>query len=454
MLTASNAAHAARDRAAAGDRDAGPREVAVAGARDRGHRDRARDRLRGADRAPDPPARPGDPADGHRGLLAGRRTSTARRTCATSGSGSNGCARGSRELEQQQNRFLRHVSHELKTPLTAVREGAELLRDEVGGKLSPRAARHRAHRSREHAVAAEADRGPARNTTRRARSSRRRSGRSSLAGRRAARAAREQARRARARHHVRDATSTAPVVVGDADRLRTIVDNLVSQRDQVLVARRRDRGARLAGGRRGACSTSPTTGPASRPTSASAIFDSFYQGKAPPGGRVKGSGLGLAIAREYALAHGGRIEIRDRADGARGALLSTLRCRSRRRRARDRGGAARDVAAGRRRRSDGARAASRPFSLLMLARLRGCAAGAGRRRRRSQRRSSRAPRSRRRRSRSPRDRVAADRAGRAAAPRAPVPRPEPAPSPPTRSAQVAVIAAGAVRRRRRRPRRQ
>ena len=41
------------------------------------------------------------------------------------------------ELEEQQNRFLRHVSHELKTPLTAVREGAELLRDGVGGKLSP-----------------------------------------------------------------------------------------------------------------------------------------------------------------------------------------------------------------------------------------------------------------------------------------------------------------------------
>ncbi len=40
------------------------------------------------------------------------------------------------ELEEQQNRFLRHVSHELKTPLTAVREGAELLRDNVGGRLS------------------------------------------------------------------------------------------------------------------------------------------------------------------------------------------------------------------------------------------------------------------------------------------------------------------------------
>ena len=39
------------------------------------------------------------------------------------------------ELEAQKNRFLRHLSHELKTPLTALREGAELLHDEIGGPL-------------------------------------------------------------------------------------------------------------------------------------------------------------------------------------------------------------------------------------------------------------------------------------------------------------------------------
>jgi two-component system sensor histidine kinase GlrK len=49
------------------------------------------------------------------------------------------------------------------------------------------------------------------------------------------------------------------------------------------------------------------------------VFESFYQGKSPAEGRVKGSGLGLAIARDYALAHGGRIEVQDRADGKRGA---------------------------------------------------------------------------------------------------------------------------------------
>src|SRR6185503_7913123 len=41
------------------------------------------------------------------------------------------------DLEQQTNRFLRHMSHELKTPLTALREGAELLSEEVVGKLTP-----------------------------------------------------------------------------------------------------------------------------------------------------------------------------------------------------------------------------------------------------------------------------------------------------------------------------
>ena len=40
------------------------------------------------------------------------------------------------ELETHQTRFLRHVSHELKTPLTAVREGSELLNDRIVGEMS------------------------------------------------------------------------------------------------------------------------------------------------------------------------------------------------------------------------------------------------------------------------------------------------------------------------------
>ncbi|PAV01630.1 two-component sensor histidine kinase [Arsenophonus sp. ENCA] len=39
-------------------------------------------------------------------------------------------------LESQRHEFLRHISHELKTPLASMREGAELLADEVAGPLT------------------------------------------------------------------------------------------------------------------------------------------------------------------------------------------------------------------------------------------------------------------------------------------------------------------------------
>ena len=39
-------------------------------------------------------------------------------------------------FESQRHEFLRHISHELKTPLASMREGTELLRDEVAGPLT------------------------------------------------------------------------------------------------------------------------------------------------------------------------------------------------------------------------------------------------------------------------------------------------------------------------------
>jgi two-component system sensor histidine kinase GlrK len=41
------------------------------------------------------------------------------------------------ELAQERNRFLRHMSHELKTPLANIREGTELLMDGAVGELDP-----------------------------------------------------------------------------------------------------------------------------------------------------------------------------------------------------------------------------------------------------------------------------------------------------------------------------
>ncbi|WP_411019242.1 histidine kinase dimerization/phospho-acceptor domain-containing protein, partial [Salmonella sp. s52026] len=40
-------------------------------------------------------------------------------------------------LESQRHQFLRHLSHELKTPLASMREGTELLADRVAGPRTP-----------------------------------------------------------------------------------------------------------------------------------------------------------------------------------------------------------------------------------------------------------------------------------------------------------------------------
>jgi len=40
------------------------------------------------------------------------------------------------DLEAQKTRFMHHVSHELKTPLAALREGTELMSDGSVGALS------------------------------------------------------------------------------------------------------------------------------------------------------------------------------------------------------------------------------------------------------------------------------------------------------------------------------
>ncbi len=220
------------------------------------------------------------------------------------------------DLEEQQNRFLRHVSHELKTPLTAVREGAELLRDNVGGKLSPEQ-REIVGIVRQNTLSLQKLIEDLLNYHQTRALEPQAAGSVSHVRGGAARAERAQARGAGANGDVRAATGAR---AGDRRRRQAAHHRRQSrvQRDQVLAAFGVDRGrarhrARLcrAGRRR--------LRPRHRPQERERIFDSFYQGAPPVDGRVKGSGLGLAIAREYALAHGGRIEVRDRADHEPGA---------------------------------------------------------------------------------------------------------------------------------------
>ena len=220
------------------------------------------------------------------------------------------------ELEQQQTRFLRHVSHELKTPLTAVREGAELLRDNVGGRLSPEQqeivrivrentlslqkliedllAYHQA-RALEPATLAPV-----------------------VLSEIVRRVLREQKLAAVARMITFETRLGPAVVVGDADKIRTVVDNLVVERDQVFAALRRTIEVELVEQDGFAVLDVSDHGPGIAASERERVFDSFYSGTAPKDGKVKGSGLGLAIARDYALAQSGRIEVLDRRDGQRG----------------------------------------------------------------------------------------------------------------------------------------
>jgi two-component system sensor histidine kinase GlrK len=223
-----------------------------------------------------------------------------------------------KDLEDQQNRFLRHVSHELKTPLTAVREGAELLRDEVGGKLTLE--QHDIVRIvRENTISLQkliedllqyhqtralepATLGPV------------------LLADAVNHVLRDNKLAALGRMITFEADLAPLAITGDPGRIRTIVDNLISNalkfspRSSTIVLTLRAEG-------RDALLEVVDEGPGVLPEERSAIFDSFYQGAAPTEGRVKGSGLGLAIAREYAHGHGGSIDVGSRSDGKRGAAF-------------------------------------------------------------------------------------------------------------------------------------
>jgi len=220
------------------------------------------------------------------------------------------------EVEEERNRFLRHLSHELKTPLTALREGAELLNDGIGGPLGD-AQRQIVTIMREnsielqrliedlldyqravHAAATIAPRPVALDSLARdvARSH-------------------ELASRAKGQHIAVDAARVS--VEGDPDKLRAILDNLVGNAVKFTPAGGSISVSVRAEGDEAAVDVIDS-GPGVPPGEKDAIFDSFFRGRARAGGRVQGTGLGLAIAREFAEAHGGQICVVDAALGQGG----------------------------------------------------------------------------------------------------------------------------------------
>jgi two-component system sensor histidine kinase GlrK len=211
------------------------------------------------------------------------------------------------EVESEKNRFLRHLSHELKTPLTALREGAELLHDEVGGPLSLSQRRVveimkdnsiKLQRLIEelldyqralHAAAALQVKPVSLKSV-------------------VQEAMRSHELAAQAKGLRIEVDAQATTVQVDPEKLRSVVDNLVGNAVKFTPAGGSVAVLARASGDQALIDVIDS-GPGVPVEERDSIFDSFFRGRAKASARVEGSGLGLAIAREFVEAHGGKISV-------------------------------------------------------------------------------------------------------------------------------------------------
>jgi two-component system sensor histidine kinase GlrK len=210
---------------------------------------------------------------------------------------------------QERNRFLRHMSHELKTPLANIREGTELLMDGVVGELDSnqrevtgilRENGIKLQRMIENllsfsawqtsSVGLEATEFRLRPLIKQVLENQQ----LTLLG-----------QRVRLDVRIEDVT-----LVADRGKLRLILDNLLSN-----AIKYSPKGGTIHLGARAAGDELvldvADSGPGVPPEERSHIFDAFYTGKAAKGTSVKGTGIGLSVVLEFVSAHGGSVQIVD-----------------------------------------------------------------------------------------------------------------------------------------------
>lgn len=217
------------------------------------------------------------------------------------------------ELDADKARFLRHVSHELKTPLAALREGAALLEDGVAGRLTPdqqdvvRILRQNTLTLQGHieallrfnAAAFEARQLQRRRTDLHA----------LLQEQVEAQRLQWQARRLTVR-----VEGSAPALEVDPGKLGAALGNLLSNAIRFSPAGGTVRLA-LSGGDTAVCIDVQDQGPGIAEADRERVFEPFYRGERQPEDAVRGSGIGLSIVQEYVAAHGGRVRLLASADG-------------------------------------------------------------------------------------------------------------------------------------------
>ncbi|MBT9591734.1 MAG: HAMP domain-containing histidine kinase [Thiobacillus sp.] len=210
-------------------------------------------------------------------------------------------------LEEQKLRFLRHVSHELKTPLASLREGVGLLGDELAGNLntgqrsiveimdsSSRELQQRIEDLLRYSNLVRDDAQPPATPQ-------------SLADALTAVLARHKLPLSARRIQVETRIAATTLNI-DRSQLETILDNLLSnaikfspEDGRILVDSALVDGSVTLW----VCDQGRGIPEAER----SPIFEPFFQGAHQPDSAIKGSGLGLSIVREYMLDAGGHIEV-------------------------------------------------------------------------------------------------------------------------------------------------
>jgi len=216
------------------------------------------------------------------------------------------------ELEEQKIRFLRHVSHELKTPLTAIREGADLLAEGVAGELSVKQ-RQIANILYTNSIQLQKRiedllNYSALQTEKTALVKRR-----EALGRIVEAVLQDQKLALMNKGLQVDLSCPELVIECDKQKISIIVDNLVSNAVKFSPPGGRIRIWANQIGELGQLDVTDA-GPGVDESDWDKVFEPFYQGRRAHASHVQGTGLGLSIAREYARAHGGNIELVKQAD--------------------------------------------------------------------------------------------------------------------------------------------
>ncbi len=218
------------------------------------------------------------------------------------------------QIEQQKITFLQNVSHELKTPLTAIREGADLMQEQVLGKLNTEQLevleilnqntyllQNQLESLLDFNLALTLDEPYPQVPVNIKLIMDKIVNKLSLILR---------------NRQISIENNTPPAhVVGNQAQLESLFENILTNAIKFS-----PKGGTISiqtdVNNDGIDVKIQDAGPGFNEEEVSKVFKPFYQGQRSPNSHIKGTGLGLSIAKRYADLHGGKIEIANSAIGA------------------------------------------------------------------------------------------------------------------------------------------